>query len=133
MALVLEGPVRLNSSQPFTIWCLWQVGTDWCSSSRLKEFDIVLHDSLLSKLAHYGNDKNIWQWISSFLKGCKQSVIVDGKSTGFWCTTRHSASLFVFLHINDLISVVNSKARPFADDCLIYRKIKTIKVIGKKI
>ena len=32
--------------------------------------------------------------------------------------------LLFLLHINDLPSVVSSKVRPFADDCLIYRNIK---------
>ena len=33
-----------------------------------KAFDTVPHDGLLSKLKHYGLDKNISQWISNFLK-----------------------------------------------------------------
>ena len=33
-------------------------------------------------------------------------------------------TLLVLLHINDLPSVVSSKVRLFADDCLIYRNIK---------
>ena len=33
-----------------------------------KAFDTVPHDGLLSNLKHYGMDKNIWQWISNFLK-----------------------------------------------------------------
>ena len=33
-----------------------------------KAFDTVPHDGLLSNLKHYGIDKNIWQWISNFLK-----------------------------------------------------------------
>ena len=32
--------------------------------------------------------------------------------------------LLFLLHINDLQSVVSSKVRLFADDCLIYRNIK---------
>ena len=32
--------------------------------------------------------------------------------------------LLFLLHINDLPSVVSSKGRLFADDCLIYRNIK---------
>ena len=33
--------------------------------------------------------------------------------------------LLLLLHINDLPSVVSSKVRLFADDCLIYRNIKS--------
>ena len=46
-----------------------------------KAFDTVPHDGLLSKLKHYGIDKNIWQWISNFLKNRKQCVVVDGISS----------------------------------------------------
>ena len=35
--------------------------------------------------------------------------------------------LLFLLHINDLPSVVSSKVRLFADDCLIYRNIKNKK------
>ena len=38
----------------------------------------------------------------------------------------------VLLHINGLPSVVSSKVRLFADDCLIYRKIKKTKLHYKK-
>ena len=32
--------------------------------------------------------------------------------------------ILFFLHINDLPSIVSSKVRLFADDCLIYKQIK---------
>ena len=35
--------------------------------------------------------------------------------------------LLFLLHINDLPSVVSSKVRLFADDCLIYKNIKNKK------
>ena len=95
-----------------------------------KAFDTVPHDGLLSKLKHYGIDKNIWQWISNFLKNRKQCVVVDGISSspvdvdsGVPQGTVLGPILFL-LHINDLPSIVSSKVRLFADDCLIYKQIK---------
>ena len=93
------------------------VQTDVAVLEFSKVFDTVLHDRLLGKLVHYGIDKNIRQWFSIFLKGRKQIVIVDGKSSLF--TDMDSGvppgtvlGTFLFLlHINDFPSVVNSKVR----------------------
>ena len=91
-----------------------------------KAFDTVPHDGLLSKLKHNGTDKNIWQWISNFFLKRKQCVVVDGVSSslvdvdsGVPQDTVLGPILFL-LHINDLPSIVSSKVRLFADDCLIY-------------
>ena len=96
-----------------------------------KAFDTVPHDGLLSKLKHYGIDKNIWQWISNFFKKREQCVVVDGVSSGLVDVdsgvpqgTVLGPILFL-LHINDVPSIVSSKVRLFADDCLIYRQIKS--------
>ena len=84
--------------------------------------------SLLSKLKHYGIDDKIWTWISNFLK---QRVVVDGiqsdlvtVDSGVPQGTVLGPILFL-LHINDLPSVISSKVRLFADDCLVYREIKS--------
>ena len=93
-----------------------------------KAFDTVQHDGLLSKLKHYGIDDKIWTWISNFLK---QRVVVDGiqsdlvtVDSGVLQGTVLGPILFL-LHINDLPSVISSKVRLFADDCLVYREIKS--------
>ena len=95
-----------------------------------KAFDTVPHDGLLSKLKHYGIDDKIWTWISNFLKQRKQHVVVDGiqsdlvtVDSGVPQGTVLGPILFL-LHINDLPSVISSKVRLFADDCLVYREIK---------
>ena len=96
-----------------------------------KAFDTVPHDGLLSKLKHYGIDKHIWNWISNFLKYRKQCVVVDGiesslvdVDSGVPQGTVLGPILFL-LHINDLPSVIDSQVRLFADDCLVYKQIKS--------
>ena len=95
-----------------------------------KAFDTVPHDDLRSKLKHYGIDDKIWTWISNFLK---QRVVVDGiqsdlvtVDSGVPQGTVLGPILFL-LHIkfNDLPSVISSKVRLFADDCMVYREIKS--------
>ena len=67
-------------------------------------------------------------WISSFLTGRKQSVVVDGahspekdvQSGGPQGTVL--GPLLVLLHINDIVAAIDpeTKCRLFADDCLLY-------------
>ena len=93
-----------------------------------KAFDTVPHDGLLSKLKHYGINDIVWTLISNFLK---QRVVVDGiqsdlvtVDSGVPQGTVLGLILFL-LHINDLPSVISSKVKLFADDCLVHRKIKS--------
>ena len=65
-----------------------------------------------------------------FFKNKKQTVVVDGKQSSLIDVVFSVPQgtllgpLLFLLHINDLPSVVSSKVRLFADDCLIYRNIK---------
>ena len=98
-----------------------------------KAFDTVPHDGLLSKLKHFGIDDKIWTWISNFLKQRKQRVVVDGIRIQSDLVTVDSGvpqgtvlgPILFLLHVNDLPSVISSKVRLFADDCLVYREIKS--------
>ena len=79
-------------------------------------------------LLNYSIDDKIWTWLSNFLK---QRVVVDGiqsdlvtVDSGVPQGTVLGPILFL-LHINNLQSVFFSKVRLFADDCLVYREIKS--------
>ena len=96
-----------------------------------KAFDTVPHDKLLYKLQHYGISSNIHTWISSFLKGRTQTIVVDGS-----CSTSAPVisgvpqgtvlrPLLFLLHINNLTFNVRSQVRLFADDCLLYCPINS--------
>ena len=96
-----------------------------------KAFDTVPHDRLLSKLEHYGIDKQINTWISEFLHNRTQSVLVNGETSNPVSVDSGVPQgsvlgpLLFLCHINDLPERTKSTVRMFADDCLLYRQIKS--------
>ena len=96
-----------------------------------KAFDVVPHKRLLHKLEKYGITGKTHGWIRSFLSDRLQKVVVNGESSkrspvmsGVPQGTVLGPILFL-LYINDLPECVRSQVRLFADDCLLYRKIKS--------
>ena len=96
-----------------------------------KAFDTVPHDKLLHKLDAYGIKGSLHKWLSSFPQERHMNVVVEGE---------HSVSapvesgvpqgtvlgpLMFLCHITDLPDTVKSQVRLFADDCLLFRQIKS--------
>ena len=95
-------------------------------------FDKVPHRKLLYKLDVYGIKGFTHKWISSLHSERSQKVVLDGQASdpvailsdvppriGF------STGLFFFIFIRDLPENIRSSVRLFADDCVLYRNIKS--------
>ncbi|KAJ4441739.1 hypothetical protein ANN_11597 [Periplaneta americana] len=95
-----------------------------------KAFDLVPHDILIDKLSRLGIDKRVVLWIQEFLKGRTQRVRVGHEiseigniSSGVPQGSVLGPLLFI-IYVNDLCQDITSNVRLFADDCIIYRKIR---------
>ena len=96
-----------------------------------KAFDKVPHRRLLYKLGYYGIRGSIHKWISSWLSEHSQKVVLDGQASDpvpVLSGVPHGLVLGLVLFlifINDLPENIRSSVRLFADDCVLYRNIKS--------
>ena len=97
-----------------------------------KAFNKVPHRRLLHKLDYYGIRRSTHKWISSWLLGRSQRIVLDGQAAGplpvlsgvpqGWVLGPISFLIF----INDLPDNIKSSVCLFADDCVLYRNIYSL-------
>ena len=95
--------------------------------------DTVTHKRLLGKLESYGIDGNLYGWIQSVLEGRTQKVVVDGETSGQASVKSGIPQgsvlgpLLFLIFINDLAEHTTSTIRLFADDCVMYKSVKSVR------
>ena len=94
-----------------------------------KAFDKVWHEGLLFKLKRNGVDGNMLSILSSFLSDRYQRVTINGKNSD-WSKIGAGVPqgsvlgpLLFLIYINDLVEVVDSEIRIFADDTFIFQVV----------
>ena len=88
----------------------------------------------MTKLRLYGIGGKTAIWVKAFLSERTQQVVVDGVSSSTTPVTSGVPQgtilgpLLFLIYINDIVSVIDpsTQIRLFADDCLVYRSIKSI-------
>ena len=96
-----------------------------------KAFDKVPHRRLLYKLEYYGIRGSTHKWISSWLSERSQKVVLDGQASDpvpvLSGVPQESVlgPVLILIFINDLPENIRSSVRLFADDCVLYRNIKS--------
>ena len=112
-------------------WDRGQKQTDVIIMDFAKAFDKVPHRRLLYKLGYYGIRGSTHKWISLWLSERSQKVVLDGQASdpvpvlsGVPQGSVLGPVLFL-IFINDLPDNIRSSVRLFADDCVLYRNIKS--------
>ena len=95
-----------------------------------KAFDLVPHEELIYKLSCYGFRGNLIIWITEFLLGRKQRVVI-GKAKSEWSNVSSGVPqgsvlgpLLFLVYINDMPEALNHFCKLFADDSKLIAIIK---------
>jgi len=93
-----------------------------------RAFDRVWHEGLIHKLKKLGVDGDMINILTSFLANRMQRTTIDGKYSE-WAEIRAGVPqgsilgpILFLIYINDIIEIIDSDVRIFADDTFIFRK-----------
>ena len=96
-----------------------------------KAFDTFPHCRLFTKLAAYGIQGELLDWIKSFSTNRKQKVVLNGASSE-WSRIYSGipqssvlGPLLFSIYVNDILFVTESQTLMFADDTKIFRQIQS--------
>jgi hypothetical protein len=113
------------------------VGVDAIIIDFSKAFDLIPHDRLLTKLAISDVGSRVVVWVRVFLVGRTKWVRVGGqlfkevKVSSVVTQGSDLGPLEFLMYVNDIWRNIDSGIRPFADGCIICRKITNKKDIEK--
>ena len=101
--------------------------TDMIIMGIAKAFDKVAHRWLLYKLDFYRIRGSTHKWISSWVSGRSQKVVLDGQASDPVPVPSGvpQESVLFLISIDDLPENIRSSVHLFADDCVLYRNIKS--------
>ena len=91
-----------------------------------KAFDRVYHPGLIHKLKKAGIQGPLIHWIEDYLFARTQRVVIQGQASS-WGDIRAGVPqgsvlgpLWFLVYVNDIVEIVNSEIRLFADDTTLY-------------
>ena len=95
-----------------------------------KAFDKVWHKGLIFKLKSYGVDGSLLKLMENYLTGRQQRVVLNGQNYS-WKNVLAGVPqgsvlghLLFLIYINDLPNGIESICKIFADDTLLFSKVK---------
>lgn len=89
------------------------------------------HKLLDVKLAALNINENVQNWIRNYLNGRTQSVVLNNVASSPITVSSGVPQgsvlgpLLFLIYINDIVELITSPIKLFADDCVIYREITT--------
>ena len=94
-----------------------------------KAFDRVWHEGLLSKLQKAGVSGPLLLWFRNYLCNREQRVVINGQNSS-WGKVEAGipqgsilGPLLFLIYINDIVDVVHSNIRLFADDVTLFMEV----------